>query len=249
MKKFSMSLLCSSILVLSLSAKDIQKSNFVYIDDNLLKNSLLTILRDKLTTCDKFQETTKQLANYLVFKSSEFLNVEKKEVQTPVAKFNDGIKIKKNPILISIWRAGLSLLPTFQEYFKGSSVGFFGIKRNEKTAEPMIYYKNLPKIEKDDQVFILETMLATGGSLSLALSYLKETGIDEKNIIIVCVIAATEGVARLKSEYPQIKIVAAGLDEELNDKKYIVPGLGDYGDRYFGNDEEQWFEKLQTHHA
>ena len=151
---------------------------------------------------------------------------------------------KKNPVLVSVMRGGLSLLPSFQNIFKGAPVGMIGHKRNEENAQPMLYYLNLPQIAHDDKVVVLEPMLATGGSLSMAISLLKRAGASEENIVIAAVIGAPQGVERLFAEYPGITIVLAAQDPYLNDKFYIVPGLGDFGDRYFGNDSEPQFEVM-----
>jgi uracil phosphoribosyltransferase len=211
------------------------------LEDNPLKDSILTILRDKETECAEFREATSILSNLLAYKVSEFLPTEQKIVYTLTDTIFEGVKIKKNPILISIMRSGLSLLPIFQKIFKGAPVGIIGHKRDEKTAQPMLYYLNLPNISHEDKVVVLEPMLATGGSLSLAVSLLKQSGVSEENIIIATVIAAPPGIERLFSEYPGITIIVAALDPALNDKWYIVPGLGDYGDRYFGNDSQPFF--------
>ncbi|MFC1842379.1 uracil phosphoribosyltransferase [Candidatus Dependentiae bacterium] len=218
--------------------------NRSHIIENKFADSLLTILRDKTTDCTNFQETTKKLSNYLAFETAQFLDFDNNPVQTPCGPFNQGIKLHKNPILISVYRAGLSLLDTFRTYFKGAPCGFFGIKRNEETAEAQMYYRNIPEIKEDDKIIILETMLATGGSLSMVISELKKAGAKEENIIVASVIAATQGIQALEIKYPNITIITVALDNELNEKKYIVPGLGDFGDRFFGNDAEQNFEKI-----
>jgi len=240
---FSLQLLFSS----AINCQNIARDSVVFLEKNPISESLLTILRDRSTKFDAFQEATNKLANFLVLKVGEFLQVEKKEAMTPTdTMFKDGVVLKKNPILVPILRSGLALLPTFQHYFKGALVGMMGLKRNEETAEPMLYYANLPTIKRDDTIVILEPMLATGGSLSLALSVLKKAGATEKNIIIVTVVCVKEGVNKLKSQFPEITIISVALDPYLNEKAYIVPGLGDFGDRYFGNDSEPHFEILKN---
>ena len=225
---------------------NISQDSIILLGKNPITDSLLTILRDKSTNYNDFQEATNELANFLVLETGKFIPTEKNEVQTPtMAVFKDGVKLKKNPILVPILRGGLSLLPVFQRFFKGASIGMIGHKRNEETAEPMLYYLNLPFIQHDDTIIILEPMLATGGSLSLAISLLKRAGANEANIIIATVIGAPPGVERLLKEFPEIHIVMAALDTKLNEKFYIVPGLGDFGDRYFGNDNKPDFEILK----
>lgn len=205
---------------------------------NPLEASLVGILRDNTTSCKDFQQATKQLAHFLVFKTAQYLATDTKSIQTPVAPFTSTI-IKKNPILVPILRSGLALLSEFQDHFKGATVGFLGFKRDEKTAIASLYYSNLPSIKNDDRVVVLEPMLATGGTLVQAVSLLKSAGAAEENIIIATVISAPEGVMRLQQEYPGVKIITCALDECLNGHRYIVPGLGDFGDRYFGTTDSE----------
>jgi len=240
---FFIQLMLPSITICEHAA--VLKSSVTILDKNPITESLLTILRDTSTSCNNFQEATHKLTTALAFKAGTFLSSENKKVQTPTNAVFDGVKIKKNPILVPVLRAGLSMLSVFQTIFKGASVGMVGHKRNEETAAPILYYLNLPSIENDDTIIILEPMLATGGSLSLVISLLKQAGALEKNIIVVTVIGAPQGVQRLLTHFPQVRIVVAALDPELNDKFYIVPGLGDFGDRYFGNDNKPDFEALQ----
>ena len=119
-------------------------------------------------------------------------------------------------------------------YFENAPIGFIGLKRDEKTAIAEKYYSNLPKIKEDDLVIILDPMIATGGSAIYALKMLKEQKINEKNILFVSLIAAPEGLAAVKKEFPSINIITHIIDKGLNKNKYILPGLGDFGDRYFG---------------
>jgi len=216
------------------------------INKNPLISSVLTTLRDVRVKPPEFQDAANKIATILAIKAGEFLDTEKTEVKTPTsALFKNGVRIRKNPILVPVLRSGLSLLPSFQVFFKGATVGMVGVKRNEETAKPVLYYSNLPLISSDDKIIILEPMLATGGSLSLVISLIKEAGAKEENIIVATVISVMEGVERLKSQFPSIHIISAALDPYLNDKWYIVPGLGDFGDRYFGNDREPHFQGLK----
>ena len=139
-------------------------------------------------------------------------------------------------ILVPILRAGLALLPTFQEIFEAAPIGLLGIRRDEKTALPYLYYEKLPFLSPADQIFILDPMLATGGSANLALDRLAAQGADLDRATLITIIAAREGIHSVKKRHPQVGIYSVAVDEELDSRKYIVPGLGDFGDRYFGTD-------------
>jgi uracil phosphoribosyltransferase len=218
----------------------------VHVIKSKLVDSYLTILRDKTTDCASFSEITKKLAPSLIFAVGEFLDFEDKAIETPCGPFQNGCELSNNPILIPVLRAGLSLLAPFREHFVGANCGFYGIKRDEKTALPSIYYRNVPTQISASKVVILETMLATGGTVCVTLDDLKEKyDVLNENIIVVAVICAQDGVDRLEELYPGITIVTCAVDADLNEKKYIVPGLGDFGDRFFGNDCEQSFPILR----
>lgn len=130
--------------------------------------------------------------------------------------------------------SGHRLVISFLKLFPQARVGFVGLQRNEETALPLLYYKNLPDLKAQDQIIILDPMIATGGSGSVVIEMLKAQHIPAERIIYVGVLAAPEGLATLSKTAPGMKVVCAEVDERLNDKKFIVPGLGDFGDRYFG---------------
>lgn len=174
-----------------------------------------TILRNRKSSTKDFRKATHEVAKVLA-----------KEVANYVPK--------KRIVLIPILRAGLALLPTFLEKFPSASVGFIGLKRNEKTLKPKAYYQNIPKISKSDTVIVLDPMLATGGSAVAGISTLIKAGAREENIIFVGVISAPEGIIKLQKNFPLVQILCAEYDKKLDKKGYIVPGLGDFGDRYFG---------------
>lgn len=198
-----------------------------------MEKVLLTILRDKKTTMPEFRNAAEKLALILAGKVFDYLEKKRINVQTPIAKFY-GYKIKNNIVLIPILRAALSLLPAFLKFFENAKVGFIGLKRDEKTAIAKLYYKNLPKISKNDDVMILDPMIATGGSGVDAIKILKKNRVREEKIIFVAVISAKPGVDNIRKKFPKIKIICVQEDKRLNDKKYIIPGLGDFGDRFFG---------------
>jgi uracil phosphoribosyltransferase len=200
-----------------------------------LKNLLITKLRDKNTSRAEFRYVAMQLAGLLALEAESIIETKKISVETPITK-TTGLKIGKNIILIPILRSGLALLPAFIEQFPNSAVGVVGMKRDEKTAIPHLYYKNIPKISKTDQVIILDPMIATGGSGTDTIKIITEMGVDQKQIIFVGVIAAPEGIKVMSKTYPDIKIIVAITDEGLTSKKFITPGLGDFGDRFFGTE-------------
>lgn len=199
-----------------------------------MKELLLTILRDKNTKTADFRKSADDLALILANEAAEFLPKEKFSIQTPLAK-TAGYKFKNDIILVPILRAGLALLPAFLKTFPEAKVGFVGLKRDEKTFKSHLYYKNIPKTSKNDNVIILDPMLATGGSLVETIKILLDSGTKQEKIIYVGVVSAPEGIKNLKKNFPKIKTVIAAHDQKLNKQKYILPGLGDFGDRYFSS--------------
>lgn len=174
-----------------------------------------TALRNKKTKTEEFRKSAHEVARTLA-----------KEVARHT--------VKNRIVLVPILRAGLALLPAFIEKFPKASVGFIGLKRNEKTLKPKAYYQNIPKISKSDVVIVLDPMLATGGSAVAGIKTLVKAGAREENIIFVGIISAPEGIANLQKNFPLVRILCAEYDKRLDKNGYIVPGLGDFGDRYFG---------------
>ncbi len=198
-----------------------------------MKKVLLSILRDKSTDIKKFREIAKDLAYILAGEAGDLLEKEKININTPIDNAI-GIKFKNDIVIVPILRAALSLLPPFLDFFKYATVGFLGLRRDEKTAIANLYYKNLPEIKKTDDVIILDPMIATGGSGIKAIEILKEIGVLEEKIIFVAVICSKIGVDEIKIRFPKVKLIYVEQDEKLNSTKFIVPGLGDFGDRFFG---------------
>lgn len=183
-----------------------------------MKTSII-LLRDRKTSTKEFRNTSNKITSVLA--KEVFRRLHKK------AK-------RENIILVPILRAGLALLPIFIDVFKDAHVGFIGLKRNEKTLKPKAYYRNIPKISKSDTVIVLDPMLATGGSAVAGIQTLIKAGAREENIIFVGVISAPEGLLNLQKHFPRIDTVIAVHDKKLDKRGYIVPGIGDFGDRYFG---------------
>ena len=195
-----------------------------------LKDHYLTNLRDKNTDFDTFRDSASKLSYFLVVEATKHLTTLSKEIDTPLTK-TKGLQIENNSVAISVLRAGLGLMDGVQQLIPNISFGYIGVQRNEETAQPENYYEKLPDLV-DKNVFILEPMLATGGSLSFAIETVKKY--NPKNIHALTVISAPEGLNKIKENHPDITLVTASIDEKLDDNWYIVPGLGDMGDRLFG---------------
>ena len=195
-----------------------------------LKDHYLTNLRDKNTDFDTFRDSASKLSYFLVVEATKHLTTLSKEIDTPLTK-TKGVQIENNSVAISDLRAGLGLMDGVQQLIPNISFGYIGVQRNEETAQPENYYEKLPDLV-DKNVFILEPMLATGGSLSFAIETVKKY--NPKNIHALTVISAPEGINKIKENHPDITLVTASIDEKLDDNWYIVPGLGDMGDRLFG---------------
>lgn len=198
--------------------------------DHPLAADLLTVLRDKTTTPPRFRQHAERLGYLLVAEAIADMPTDTVEIETPLER-TTGITLHRPIVAVAVLRAGLGLLPSVLTLVPDAAIGFAGVQRNEETAEPMEYYTKFPDLDSA-RVLILEPMLATGGSLSWAVDKVKENG--ARDITAVCVVAAPEGVARMGTDHPDVRVVAASLDRELNPSFYIAPGLGDMGDRLFG---------------
>lgn len=198
-----------------------------------MKKTIVSLLRDKNTSTEGFRKAADNIGTLLSFEVADALEKQTHDLETPIAK-TKGVHIKSSIVLIPILRAGIALLTPFMRLFPTCKVGFMGLKRDETTALPIHYYKNIPPIEENDVAIILDPMIATGGSGTEVVKLLKARSVPEEKMLYVGIIGAPEGLAALKNAAPQMKIFCAEVDERLNDKKFIVPGLGDFGDRYFG---------------
>lgn len=202
--------------------------NLTVIDHPLTRH-YLTILRDENTGPEAFRSAARSLTYTLVLEATKRLPLTEVKVTTPMEP-TTGHRVD-DVVAIAVLRAGLGMLDAVLDMIPDCKVGFAGVQRDEETATPMEYYANLPDLS-GASVLILEPMLATGGSLSWAVDKAKESGATD--IHALCVVTAPEGVARMYDDHPDVQIVAATHDRDLNDAKYILPGLGDMGDRLFG---------------
>lgn len=200
-----------------------------------MKQQLISVLRNKHTTMEQFREAAEQLATVLAAESAMFLPKKTVSIETPLAKTTCNV-IDGQVLLVSILRAGLTFLSPFLKFYPNALVGFIGARRNEQTAIPELYYKKFPPFTNDNPILLLDPMLATGGSSCLAIDLLIEAGAKESQITLVSAIAAPEGIQHLKQEHPGVHLIVAQVDQHLDDRKFIYPGLGDFGDRYFGTE-------------
>ena len=192
----------------------------------------LTILRNKNTGTKEFREIATELAMILCYEAMKDAKLEKIEVETPITTTISGKLNEDNYAFIPILRAGIIMVDGVLRVIPNAKIGHIGLYRNEETLEPVKYYYKVPKDIKNRTVLLLDPMLATGGSAVDAISMIKAEGV--KNIKFLSIISAPEGLARVQKEHPDVQIYTTSIDERLNENGYIVPGLGDAGDRIFG---------------
>ncbi|MBL8049530.1 MAG: uracil phosphoribosyltransferase [Chthonomonas sp.] len=202
----------------------------VIVISHPLAQHLLTTLRDVRTEPAQFRQVSNNLATLLAIEATRDLELSVRDVQTPLEKVEAPI-LGKRLAVVPILRAGLGMLESALDLFPEVSVGYIGLERDETTARAHTYYCKLPSLE-GCMTLCFDPMLATGGSASQAISFLKAKGADD--IRFVSIISAPEGIDRLESDHPDVPIYTTSVDRELNANKYIVPGLGDFGDRLYG---------------
>jgi len=205
------------------------------VADHPLINHKLTVLRNKETPSATFRLLVDELVTLLAYEATRNIRTEPMEIETPVCATVGEHMALPRPMVIPILRAGLGMLDGIMRLLPEAEVGFLGLFRDEETFEAHTYAERLPNDLTGRQVFILDPMLATGGTLVAAIDYCTKRGASD--IVIICLLAAPEGLAVLEDavgDRADVTIVTASVDERLNEKKYIVPGLGDAGDRLFG---------------
>lgn len=206
----------------------------VHVADHPLITHKLTVLRDKNTTSPSFRALTEELVTLLAYEATREVRVEPVEIETPVTK-TIGIALSDpKPLIVPILRAGLGMLEGMVKLLPSAEVGFLGMVRDEETLQPTTYAERLPENLSGRQCYVIDPMLATGGSLIAAIDFLLQRGADE--VIAVCLLGAPEGLDAVKAatEGKNVTIVLGAVDEKLNEHGYIVPGLGDAGDRLYG---------------
>lgn len=200
------------------------------IEHPLLRRAL-TVLRDRRTSHGDFRRMLSDAASILAYEALRALPVEPVPVETPLES-TEGVRLGSEVVVVPVLRAGLGLVDGFVRYVPEARVGHLGMYRDEQTHRPVDYYSNIPEEAANARVFVVDPMLATGGSAAGAINHLKRRGAHD--ISFVCLVAAPEGVERLAQLHPEVPVLTAALDRELDENAFIRPGLGDAGDRIFG---------------
>ena len=204
----------------------------VCVFDHPLIQHKLSILREKSTSVKEFRELISEIAMLMCYEATRDLPLEEIEIETPVAKAKVKHIAGKKLAIVPILRAGLGMVDGMVSMMPNVKVGHIGLFCDPETLEPVKYYFKMPPDIEERDVIVVDPMLATGGSASAAIQFLKDDGV--KHIKLMCIIGAPEGVKRMQEDHPDVDIFVAALDDHLNEHGYIVPGLGDAGDRIFG---------------
>jgi len=204
--------------------------NLTIIQHPLLSDKLAR-MRDKNTGAEDFRRLLAQIATLMSYEACRHFEVENREIETPMEAMSVN-RLKKEIVVVPILRAGLGMIDGILSIIPEARIGIMGLYRDEITLKPVDYYRNIPENLQDKDVLLVDPMLATGGSATAAADVLKTCGAS--GIVMMVLIATPEGVAVMNQKHPDIHIYAAALDRQLNEKGYILPGLGDAGDRYFG---------------
>ena len=205
----------------------------VTVVDHVLLHRLVSILRDQSTPHGVFRQTLDDAAMILAYEAMRGLRADEYEVQTPL-EGTQAVRLADEVVLVAILRAGLGLVDGFLRLVPDARVGHLGMYRDEEALRPVGYYENIPPGVAEAEVFVVDPMLATGGSATQAIARLKRAG--AQRLMFVCLVAAPEGVTALRTAHPEVPVLTAALDRELDENGYIRPGLGDAGDRIFGTD-------------
>jgi len=204
----------------------------IYQFDHPLIQHKLTYIRDRRTGTKEFRELVAEVATLMAYEITRDLPLTEVEVETPVAVAKSRVISGKKLGIIPILRAGLGMTDGILKLIPAAKVGHIGLYRDEKTLQPVVYYVKLPPDIAERELIVIDPMLATGGSAAAALELLREKG--ARSIKLMCLIAAPEGIAKIQREHPDVNIYVAAVDERLNEDGFIVPGLGDAGDRLYG---------------
>ena len=208
---------------------DVVKVNIL---DHPLIQHKLTQIRQKDTSTTQFSQMINEIGGLMVYEITRDLPLEQIEIETPVAKTKANVIAGKKMVVVPILRAGLGMVDGILQMIPSARIGHIGIFRDEETLQPVEYFAKFPEELDQRDIFIVDPMLATGGSAIAAINSIKQRG--AKNIKLVCLVGAPEGVKAINEAHPDVTVYLASLDEKLNEKGYIVPGLGDAGDRIFG---------------
>lgn len=204
----------------------------VFVFDHPLIQHKLTLIRDKDTSTKEFRELVDEVAVLMVYEMTRELPIEEIEIQTPISSAKGKVISSKKIGFVPLLRAGLGMMNGLLKLIPTAKVGHIGLYRDEKSYQPVHYYAKMPVDMEQREVIVIDPMLATGGSASTSIQLLKD--LEVRSIRLMCLIAAPEGIEKLRNEHPDVDIFTAAIDEKLNEQKFIVPGLGDAGDRMFG---------------
>ncbi len=204
----------------------------VVIFDHPLIQHKLSIMRESTTGVKEFRELLEEISMLMIYEVTRDLPTEEVEIETPICKCKARKLAGRKLAVVPILRAGLGMVDGVLNMVPAAKVGHIGLYRDPQTLEPVEYYCKLPADSEEREIIVVDPMLATGGSASAAINFIKKRGCH--HIRLVNLIAAPEGIARMQKDHPDVDIYVAGLDDHLNDHGYIVPGLGDAGDRLFG---------------
>lgn len=207
-----------------------QDNQVICVSHPLVKHSL-TILRDRRTGTEEFRRHADIVSKIILIEATKHVLTKITRIDTPLSPFV-GRKLDDRVIVVPVLRAGLAMLIALRDFLPAVSVGFIGLERDEHTAQAHEYYQKMPKIFASHIVMVIDPMLATGGSFDNTVTALKNKG--AKRVVVASIISAPEGVRYFHSKHPDVPVFTGAIDDHLNAKKFIVPGLGDFGDRYFG---------------
>ena len=204
----------------------------VLVMDHPLIQHKVSLMRDKETGTKEFRELLNEISMLMAYEVTRDLPLREIEIETPICRAQTKVIAGKKLAIVPILRAGLGMVDGIMSLVPSAKVGHIGLYRDPNTLEPVEYYCKLPEDCEEREILLVDPMLATGGSASAAIRFLKRRGC--KHIKLVCLIAAPEGTSRIQADHPDVNIYVAAMDEKLNDHGYIIPGLGDAGDRIFG---------------
>ena len=204
----------------------------IHVMDHPLIQHKVSLMRDKETGPKEFRELLNEISTLMAYEVTRDLPLKTVEIETPICRASTKVIAGKKLAIVPILRAGLGMVDGIMSLVPAAKVGHIGLYRDPNTLEPVEYYCKLPADAEEREILLVDPMLATGGSASAAIGFLKRRGC--KNIKLVCLIAAPEGTSRVQTDHPDVDIFVAAMDEKLNDHGYIIPGLGDAGDRLFG---------------
>lgn len=213
-----------------------KRSALYNMNEFVLNHPLIThklaILRDVNTGTKEFRELVSEISTILMYEAMWDAKLEKTTIETPLEKMETGMIDEDNYAIVPILRAGMGMVDGILNVFPNAKIGHIGLYRDEETFQPVEYYYKMPEGIENREVLVIDPMLATGGSASATISKLKEDGV--KKIKLLCIVAAPQGIKCIEDDHPDVKIFCAVVDRELNENAYILPGLGDAGDRIYG---------------